>query len=177
MEKDYYAILGVTPVAEDIVIRAAYKALAQRYHPDRYSGPKDEATRMMAELNEAYAVLSDPVKRKEYDALRANGAQDGGGYFGDQENESPPGFDPLEKDWAVAVEYYPDLEDILARLRQVSWRLGYAYKAYLLDQKAFNGRQAVAQQFEQQFLQSYFGTNPKILRFARQLIASGHRQG
>ena len=37
---DYYAVLGVNPGAEDIVIRAAYKALAQRYHPDRFSGPE-----------------------------------------------------------------------------------------------------------------------------------------
>jgi curved DNA-binding protein CbpA len=36
--KDYYAILGLTPSAEEVVIRAAYKALAQRYHPDRTKG-------------------------------------------------------------------------------------------------------------------------------------------
>src|SRR4030065_2743476 len=68
--KDYYAILGVTPFAEDIVIRAAYKALAQRYHPDRYDGSKNEATLKMAEINEAYSILSNFNKRREYDARR-----------------------------------------------------------------------------------------------------------
>ncbi len=69
MSKDYYRILGILDDAEDIVIRAAYKALAQRYHPDKWSGSKDEANKRMSEINEAYVVLSDPVKRKQYDAI------------------------------------------------------------------------------------------------------------
>ena len=67
---DYYAILGVNPTAEDIVIRAAYKALAQRYHPDRCAGSKEEAHRRMTELTEAYEVLADPVRRPKYDRRR-----------------------------------------------------------------------------------------------------------
>ena len=42
-EKDYYAILGVMPDAQDIVIKAAYRALAQRYHPDRFGGSREAA--------------------------------------------------------------------------------------------------------------------------------------
>ncbi len=67
---DYYAILGVHPTAEDIVIRAAYKALAQRYHPDRFPGSKDEAHRRMSDLTKAYEVLADPVRRPKYDRRR-----------------------------------------------------------------------------------------------------------
>lgn len=67
---DYYAILGVNPTAEDIVIRAAYKALAQRYHPDRYPGSQEEAHRRMSELTQAYEVLADPVRRPKYDRRR-----------------------------------------------------------------------------------------------------------
>ncbi len=62
--EDYYAILGVHRDAEEVVIRAAYKALAQRYHPDR--APGSEA-RMQA-INAAYTVLSDPEQRRRYDA-------------------------------------------------------------------------------------------------------------
>jgi curved DNA-binding protein CbpA len=65
--KNLYQVLGVQEDAEDIVIRAAYKALAQKYHPDKWSGDVSEATRLMAELNNAYKILSDPVKRREYD--------------------------------------------------------------------------------------------------------------
>ena len=45
--KDYYRILGILDDAEDIIIRAAYKALAQRYHPDKWKGDKTEATKRM----------------------------------------------------------------------------------------------------------------------------------
>ena len=67
---DYYAVLGVHPSAEDVVIRAAYKALAQRYHPDRFAGSKDEAHRRMSELSKAYEVLADPMRRPKYDRRR-----------------------------------------------------------------------------------------------------------
>lgn len=66
--KNYYKILGVLDDAEDIVIRAAYKALAQRYHPDKWNGNEEEANSKMSDINEAYGVLSDKSKRKKYDS-------------------------------------------------------------------------------------------------------------
>lgn len=68
--KDYYAILGVTPLADDVVIRAKYKALAQRYHPDKYQATGKNTTLKMMEINEAYSILSNPDKRIDYDARR-----------------------------------------------------------------------------------------------------------
>ena len=65
--KDYYRILGVLDDAEDIIIKAAYRALAQRYHPDKWSGNQAQATKRMAEINEAYSVLSNAVEKKKYD--------------------------------------------------------------------------------------------------------------
>ena len=70
MSKDYYAVLGVLPSAEDIVIKAAYRALAQRYHPDKWSGSPSEAQERMQAINGAYAVLSDNLKRSKYDKDR-----------------------------------------------------------------------------------------------------------
>jgi DnaJ-domain-containing protein 1 len=68
--RNYYEILQVSPNAEPSVIAAAYKRLAQSYHPDKVKDPKS-ATRMTY-INEAYEVLSDPVRRSEYDhAYRA----------------------------------------------------------------------------------------------------------
>ncbi len=66
-QRSLYDILGVSHDAEVIVIRAAYKALAQRYHPDKWMGDKEDATRIMAELNHAYSLLSDPGRRRKYD--------------------------------------------------------------------------------------------------------------
>lgn len=62
--KDYYLILQVHPQAESEVIQAAYRRLARKHHPDAAGGADDAA---MQELNEAYAVLSDPWQRARYD--------------------------------------------------------------------------------------------------------------
>lgn len=64
-KKDYYEILGVSRDADEEEIRRAYKRLAMKYHPDRNPDPK--AAELMKEVNEAYAVLSDPEKRQIYD--------------------------------------------------------------------------------------------------------------
>lgn len=62
----HYDTLSVVRNAPPEVIRAAYKTLSQKYHPDRNSEDAN-ATAIMAKINEAYAALSDPAKRKEYD--------------------------------------------------------------------------------------------------------------
>ena len=64
---DFYAELGVTPQAEPDVIRAAYRALAKRYHPDRQEGLGLAAAAKMARLNRAYEVLRHPESRCRYD--------------------------------------------------------------------------------------------------------------
>lgn len=63
---DPYEVLGVSPAAEPEAVQAAYRALARKYHPDR--NPAGEA-RMKA-LTEAFAILSDPARRAEYDGRR-----------------------------------------------------------------------------------------------------------
>lgn len=68
--KDYYSTLGVMPTAEDIVIHGAYRALAQRYHPDRFEGSPEDANVRMMEINEAYSILSDASQRADYDRMR-----------------------------------------------------------------------------------------------------------
>jgi curved DNA-binding protein CbpA len=67
---DLYAELGVTPQAEPEVIRAAFRALAQRYHPDRQAGASGLWVAKMARINQAYSVLSQPERRRAYDLSR-----------------------------------------------------------------------------------------------------------
>jgi curved DNA-binding protein len=64
--KDYYAALGVSPSATPAEIKKAYRTLAQRYHPDKTREDKG-AEDKFKDINEANEVLSDPVKRKQYD--------------------------------------------------------------------------------------------------------------
>ena len=65
MSGDCYSILGVPAAATAEEIRAAYRRLARLYHPDLNSGPEAEAR--MKEINQAYATLSDPLRRRHYD--------------------------------------------------------------------------------------------------------------
>ena len=67
--QDYYRMLGVAADASLNEIKKAYLKLAFQYHPDRNQNDP-QSTKRMEELNDAYAVISDPVKRKEYDLPR-----------------------------------------------------------------------------------------------------------
>src|SRR5689334_2030862 len=65
MENDYYAVLQLKADASAEQIHRAYRTLALRYHPDR--NPLPEAAGIMARINEAYGVLSEPNRRRKYD--------------------------------------------------------------------------------------------------------------
>jgi curved DNA-binding protein len=67
MAEDYYQILGVNRTATPEEIKKTYRKLAQKYHPDKAKGNKKEAEAQFKKISEAYAVLSNPDKRKEYD--------------------------------------------------------------------------------------------------------------
>ncbi|MFC8732121.1 DnaJ C-terminal domain-containing protein [Luteimicrobium sp. NPDC057192] len=69
-EKDFYAALGVPKDADDAAIKKAYRKLARQWHPDQNQGDAS-AEAKFKEIGEAYAVLSDPEQRQQYDAVRA----------------------------------------------------------------------------------------------------------
>lgn len=163
MMKDYYRIIGVLNEAEDIVVRAAYKALAQRYHPDRWVGDKGQATRRMAEINEAYSVLSDPIKRKQYNETTDN-------YAYQEEKNTDELSSSVENEWKLVEEYYPDLVDVRQRLGKISKTLLASYQILMLEKKDFNHRLVIAKKLENEFMEKYFGTNSLIKIFAKDLF-------
>lgn len=69
--KDYYAVLGVPRTASDADLKKAFRKLAREYHPD-VAKDKKRAEEKFKEINEAYEVLGDPAKRKQYDELGPN---------------------------------------------------------------------------------------------------------
>ena len=72
---NYYDILGVNKNSTQAEIKSAYRKLALKYHPDRNPDNKKEAEEKFKEISEAYAVLSDPNKKKQYDMFGASGFQ------------------------------------------------------------------------------------------------------
>lgn len=84
-KRDYYEVLGVDKNADEAAIKKAYRVLAKKYHPDMNPGDKD-AEQKFKEASEAYAILSDPEKRRQYDqfghAAFEGGAGGAGGFGG-----------------------------------------------------------------------------------------------
>ena len=79
-KRDYYEVLGISKTADDAEIKKAYRVLAKKYHPDMNPGDA-EAEKKFKEASEAYAVLSDPEKRRQYDQF-GHAAFEGGGAGG-----------------------------------------------------------------------------------------------
>lgn len=92
LEKDFYKILGVPQDADAAEIKKTYRKLARKLHPDTNAGDP-QAEQKFKEIGEAYAVLSDPEKRKEYDAYRTMAA--GGARFAAGPGGGGAGFEDL----------------------------------------------------------------------------------
>ena len=80
-KRDYYEVLGVDKNADEAAIKKAYRVLAKKYHPDMNPGDA-EAEKKFKEASEAYAILSDPEKRRQYDQFGHAAFENGGGAGG-----------------------------------------------------------------------------------------------
>ena len=165
LNKDYYKILGVLDNAEDIVIKAAYRALAQKYHPDK--NQTKAAKDVMQEINEAYSVLSDPTERKKYDGTRKKQE-----YTQDNSQNTKDLLKNLEKDWDDSVEYFPDLDDLAKDLSKYSKELELTFKILLIEKKEYKNRNKLAISLKNHFFERYFGFDKDIHDFAEELFQS-----
>jgi hypothetical protein len=176
MRIDFYVVLGILPDAEDVVIKAAYRALAQRYHPDRWVGDAAEAHQRMTRINQAYEVLGDKARRAAYDKGRARSQAE---YSPDEEGDRSEAFtsalNEVDKRWGTAYSIFPDLVQLRARLARINTSLAFSFVTSLLESKGFTKREAFAEHLEQAFLERHFGSNKEILNFVRILIFSGNR--
>jgi len=132
-KKDYYDVLGVSRDSSADDIKKAFRKLALKYHPDKNKGNK-EAEKKFKEIAEAYAVLSDPAKRKQYDqfghaAFQNNGQGAGFGDFSDI-FESFFGGGRAQSSGGDFFNVFDDLFGNFGfgqRQRQSSQRKGYSY--------------------------------------------------
>ncbi|GGH42516.1 DnaJ C-terminal domain-containing protein [Microbacterium album] len=118
-EKDFYQVLGVSKDVSAVDLKKTYRKLARKYHPD--SNPGDTAAEAkFKEISEAYAVLSDPAQREEYDQIRAMGSgarfTAGGGGAG--------GFEDVFSAFTQNRGSTADFDDIFAMFNQGGGRGG-----------------------------------------------------
>ncbi len=172
---DFYFVLGVLPDAEHVVVVAAYRALAQRYHPDKWRGDAAEAHQRMARINAAYEVLADPTRRAAYDATRSTAGQSTYETQGDEDQAFDSALRQTEDHWDIATRVYPDIVDHRRQLTRISTTLSFAYVTTLLETKQFAHRKKIAEGLERAFLERYFGTNDALVAYAKQLILAGKR--
>ena len=169
---DHYAILGVLPSADIEIIRAAHRVLAKRYHPDTTTLPQEEARRRFRQIQDAYDVLSDPSKRKQYNASRAAGPSSG---EYDADTEEADADTELEADWQFAVEYFPEAERLAQGLRQLSPSLALAFRTTLLRSRQFDHASKVGAGLRGEFLSRFFGQNEEVQDLAEACLRKGRR--
>ena len=169
---NYYKVLGVQHDAEIIVIKAAYKALAQRYHPDKFEGSKDVANLRMSEINQAYAVLSDPTLKNAYDEqIRTHNTE-----LDEEDQFYESDQSEIDEEWEKAIEYYPDLVDIEKKLSKLSPNLSNLFKVEIISGKNISSRFEIASSLEDAFLSKYFGNDPAIKEFAKNLLLDRNKE-
>ena len=153
--RTYYDVLGVAVDTPDVVIKAAYRALAKEYHPDGTDKLTADTDKFI-EIQSAYTVLSNPETRSEYDA-------------GLREELSLPHAHP------VAVAQAPeqgvlDLERIRARLAIYSDALASAFDEAWVRGECGEDPLAYAEALEREFFRGYFGEDGDIQVLARLLL-------
>jgi len=134
--KEYYEILGLKENAAAEEIRKAYRKLALHYHPDRNRGDATDEERFKA-ISEAYAVLTDPEKRKLYDLSRATG----GGMRGDAQAE--PWSYTTQEDILRDLLRNRDAAAIFEELTREFQRMGFRFDDGFVRHTFFGGRGVV----------------------------------
>jgi curved DNA-binding protein CbpA len=156
-DKDYYRALGLPQEAGEDDVRKAYRRLALQWHPDRNAGDP-RATERFKEISEAYAVLVDPVKRREYDRARQLGAGSG--------------FRHTREDLFRDLFADPRASGIFEELARELERMGMRVDSRYFQQTLFGGRAVVTGGV---FVITPLTPVLGLLRFARAAVRGARR--
>lgn len=157
---DYYQLLGVSQNADQAQIRSAYKRLAMQYHPDRNMGDRG-AEEMFKKINEAYHVLSDPLKKARYDAR----------FYQSTETVPPP---PRHRDYRYARRAPPQPERSYYRVDRNYFKIqGLAILSFFVLASICYGIAYTVQYFIAQHHEKKRLANVKLVKQANGLFNNG----
>jgi curved DNA-binding protein CbpA len=165
--KDYFAVLGVAPQADPAVVKAAYRALAKKYHPDRHPDREVRARQRFQELQEAYELLGDEDRRNQYLQFRERALQQ-------QRQQLHSAYRPpirllLDDRWDHLLREHPDLGRHHARFCFLSHKLAQEFKLTVLGAQTRRSFNKVAARMERQFYRRHFSFHRDLQLLARRL--------
>ncbi|MBW1636426.1 MAG: J domain-containing protein [Deltaproteobacteria bacterium] len=131
--KDYYKVLLVTRSSTEDEIRRNYRKLAMQYHPDRNPDSR-EAEKKFKDIAEAYGVLTDPVKRRQYNRLKAKGRD---GYSTENSEES---FSYSQEDILRDLFKDPRFQGMFRGVLREFQRSGFRSNSKFIQKSLFNGK-------------------------------------
>lgn len=169
--KDYYSILGVPREAEVELIKATYLALSKIYHPDVYKGDKNFAEKRMQDINEAYEILSDAKKRKEYDKKMQNKSDESSFDDNHFEDEQSSYENIIREDWNFAKEYYPSIDERYKELKKINSNLAWQFQRLTVETKSFEDADEISDKLKNEWLKRFFGNDTEIQNIALRAIS------
>jgi DnaJ-class molecular chaperone len=150
-QKDYYNTLGVPRTATDDDIKKAYRKLAMQYHPDKNPGKEKWANEKFKEINEAYGVLGNPDKRKQYDQFGTTG--DASDVFNSHTTQGT--VEDLMRDFGGAGLSYDFLDEIFGNFTKPR---GFSFRQYATDG---SGRMFFTTPEDESIEQAYYSQQPQ----------------
>ena len=165
--KDYFAVLGLGPNADPDVVKAAYRALAKKYHPDRQPDGDGAARSRFHELQEAYELLRDEQQRRHYLASRERAEQ--------RQREAaarharPVMLLRLDDRWDHLLREFPETARNHARFCLISPRLGQQFKLTILGTENTASFGRIAARMERRFYRRHFSYHSDLHTLARKL--------
>ena len=175
--KDYFAVLGLSSEADPEVVKAAHRALAKKFHPDRNQNDDGEPKQKFHDIQEAYEVLSDDDRLQQYLRLRAQMLMQ------EQMQKTkaagpqlrPRVYLKLDDRWEHLVRKHPELSQHYARFCFMSHKLGNQFKLIILGTQDHTRFRRVAAKLERQFYRKHFSYHGNLQTLARKL-AENHRR-
>tara|TARA_B100000787_G_C16167317_1_gene284577 strand:+ start:130 stop:1296 length:1167 start_codon:yes stop_codon:yes gene_type:complete len=171
-----YAILGLPFGADFDLVKAIYKSMVKIYHPDIFVGDKKFAAQRLIELNAAFEFLSNPKKKKAYDASLNSNDTGADTDFTETDNSFDDETSSLMESWKFACEYHPEIQNFYNDLKKLNKRPAFAFMAILVEQKLYTDAKQIAMYLEAEFLTSAFGKKKTVRDIGKAALLANEKK-